>query len=72
MRDIEVCECDICNKVKPVERKYYRYDIICECCNGSKDHHFEIVRYCSDCEPKPPIATKVCIKPSDTLNNVYG
>ena len=51
--DIEVDYCDICHKQKQVQRKYYHYGIDCLCC-GSPQGHFEIVRYCEDCEPVPP------------------
>ena len=67
MGDVEVNKCDICQFVYPVQRKYYRYPVICECCNGKDDHHFEIVRYCDECEPLPPKRISVVIKPSETL-----
>ena len=50
--DIEVDYCDICHEKKQVSRKYYHYNLNCQCCGGQ--YHFEIVRYCKDCEPKPP------------------
>jgi len=63
MGDIEESKCDICGEVSHVSRKYYYYDIKCECCNGYNDNHFEIVRYCIYCEPKPPQTVKAWIKP---------
>ncbi len=63
MGDIEYGNCDICNIQAPLTRRYYRYDIKCDCCNGSKDDHFEIVRYCLDCKPKPPRRISVVMKP---------
>lgn len=64
MGDIEAGTCDIC-KAEDValQRKYYHYDIKCECCNRADDPHFEIVRYCSNCQPKPPYSIKVMVKP---------
>ena len=61
--DIECGNCDMCNNQAPLSRKYYIYDIKCECCDGKDDDHFEIVRYCSECEPKPPKTVKVVITP---------
>lgn len=60
--DIEVNVCSTCKKTKPVSRKYYHYDIKCEC--HSPDH-FEIVWYCEDCQPKEPTETKVTFKTSN-------
>ena len=53
MNDIEISYCDICYEKAQVKRKYYYYEIDCECC-GSPHGHFEIVKYCNKCEPKPP------------------
>jgi len=63
MEDIEYGECDICGIQGVLERKYYRYDIKCDCCNSKKDDHFEIVRFCSNCQPKPPSVIRVVMKP---------
>ena len=52
MSDIEMDYCDVCHQYKQVQRKYYHYPLNCECCGGQ--YHFEIVKYCNDCEPKPP------------------
>lgn len=55
MGEIEVGTCSICStKQVTLSRKYYYYDLDCSCCNGDK--HFHIVRYCENCEPKPPTA----------------
>jgi len=57
MNSIELGTCQICNKDTQVFRKYYYYDIKCECClvtHDSKRVHAEIIYYCQDCEPKPP------------------
>ena len=60
MGEIEFGVCDMCNDHAEVQRKYYHYDIKCEC--HSPDH-FEIVYYCKDCEPEPPKKTTITIKP---------
>ena len=52
MGDIEIGYCDICHNKTQVTRQYYHYDINCECCGGP--HHFEIVKYCKECKPRPP------------------
>ena len=65
MNDQEFGTCDICGGEFPLARKYYYYDIKCDCCNYKESPHFEIVRYCSTCEPKPPLQVKVHIKPND-------
>jgi len=57
--EIEYGTCDICGKDRPLSRKYYKYDIKCDCCNDKDDDHFEIVRHCNKCEPKPPRTIKV-------------
>lgn len=54
--EIEVGRCDICGEVKPLRRKYYHYDIKCDC---HSPKHFEIVMHCNNCEPRPPYQTKV-------------
>jgi len=57
---IEIGKCDICGKENVIlARKYYHYDINCECHNPT---HFEIVWYCGDCIPKEPKITKLYVK----------
>jgi hypothetical protein len=64
MGDVEQGTCSICREQEvPVSRKYYRYAIDCECCNGVGNHHFAIVWYCKKCTPKPPERIHVTIKP---------
>ena len=68
MCDSEFGKCDICGKEAPLSRKYYHYDIDCECCHSiinSKNHHFELVRHCKNCEPKPPKWIRLVKKPID-------
>ncbi len=62
MGNIEVGYCDICHKKKKVNRKYYYYDVNCDCC-GSSQGHFEIVRYCDECIPKPPKRINIMMEP---------
>lgn len=70
MSTIEFGTCDICKAEAPVYRKYYYYDIKCSCCNGADDPHFEIVRTCGDCDPKPPRRVSVSMDPmEDTTTN---
>jgi hypothetical protein len=59
--DREYGTCDICGREAGLGRKYYYYDISCECCVGSQ--HFELVRYCNQCTPVPPARVKVIIQP---------
>lgn len=61
--DIEYGNCDVCNTQSSLQRKYYRYDIKCDCCNSKDSPHFEIVRHCATCEPKPPRRISVVLKP---------
>ena len=66
MGDIESGRCDICNKtVNSLERHYYRYAIKCTCCNDINSPHFEVVRHCKDCKPKPPRTVTAIIEPSN-------
>lgn len=62
MADQEINICDTCKQVKPVSRKYYYYNIKCECHNNN---HFEIVWHCKDCEPIEPVFTKIEMKTSN-------
>ena len=62
--DAEYGKCDICGKDSVLSRKEYYYDIDCECCMTAGKRHFEIVRFCSNCKPKPPRRIEVTIRPS--------
>lgn len=49
----ETGRCDVCGELGILLRKYYHYDVECDCCGG--DDHFEIVRYHqNNCKPCPP------------------
>ena len=60
--EIEIDYCDICHKKTQVSRKYYHYNIACECCGST---HFEIVRYCKNCTPRPPYRISAIVEPYD-------
>lgn len=60
--EIEIDYCDICHKKTQVQRKYYHYNVACECCGTN---HFEIVRYCKDCVPRPPHRISAIVLPYD-------
>jgi hypothetical protein len=61
--DFELGVCDICKTEANVSRTYYYYDIKCDCCNTKDDPHFEVVRTCIDCDPKPPLSLRVIMEP---------
>ena len=61
MGDIEVDYCDICHQYKQVQRKYYHYPFNCECCGGQ--YHFEVIKYCNNCRPKPPEWIRAQVNP---------
>ena len=60
MSDVEYDKCNVCGKKAMLQRKYYHYNIECECCGGV--HHFEIIRYCDNCSPKEPEQIRVILK----------
>lgn len=61
--DIEIGTCKFCGAENvPLQRKYYYYNIDCECC-GKEGYHFEIVKHCKDCTPRPPRIITVEMKP---------
>jgi hypothetical protein len=64
--DVEFNECSCCGKGAIVQRKYYHYNIKCDCCGGGK--HFEIVRYCKDCTPKPPFRIRIVLENLTPIN----
>lgn len=65
--EVEHNKCSVCGKEGPVLRKYFRYDIDCDCCVG--DHHFHFVYHCNGCEPKEPETTKISLLTS-TLHKI--
>lgn len=64
MGEMEFGKCEICGKEAPLLRKYYHYNIKCECCSPT---HFVLIRHCEDCMPKPPREIKVVLKGKDYL-----
>ena len=69
MGDIEMDYCDICYQYKQVNRKYYHYPFNCKCCGGQ--YHFEIVKYCNDCKPKPPKWIKAQLRPIEREEKTF-
>ena len=61
MGDCEHGKCDICGEENFLDRRYYYYNIKCDCCGG--DRHFEFIRHCNNCEPKPPRKVSVITEP---------
>jgi len=64
--DVEYGKCDVCRNDNFITRKYYYYNIKCEC---HSPQHFDIVYHCSDCEPIPPKTTKIELK-VETLKDI--
>jgi hypothetical protein len=58
--NVEIGKCDCCGKDGTLSRKYYYYDVKCECCNG--DTHFEIIKHCASCIPRPPENIKIVLE----------
>lgn len=67
--DIEFGSCSICGSSGQISRKYYNYDIKCECCSNK---HFEIVYHCANCTPSPPKQITVTVKPVDDSLGLVG
>jgi len=60
MCEIESGICEICGNEGPLLRTYFYYGIKCDC---HSPEHFELIRHCQDCVPKPPNMTTVYMKP---------
>lgn len=60
MKNQEFERCAVCGKTGILKRKYYKYNIKCDC---HSPEHFELVLHCPSCVPKPPETTTVFIKP---------
>ena len=56
MNDIEYGTCDVCGREANLQRKYYYFNIKCEC---HSPKHFEMIKYCSDCVPLRPAETTI-------------
>jgi hypothetical protein len=59
--NIEFGKCEICGKMKVLQRTYFNYNIKCEC---HSPNHFELVIHCADCIPTEPVETKIVLKTS--------
>ena len=57
--EIMIGKCIYCLKFKNLNRKYFHFNIKCECHSPS---HFEIVEHCMACTPKCPSYTSVVLK----------
>lgn len=56
MNNTEYGICDICGREANLQRKYYHFNIKCEC---HLPTHSEMVKYCSDCVPLRPAETTI-------------
>ena len=65
---VEYGTCDICGNVGPVQRIFFQYDLLCECCPSK---HFEILRHCPTCQPKEPTFTTLRIR-TDKLKEMIA
>ena len=65
--EIMIGKCIYCLKLKNLNRKYFHFNIKCECHSPS---HFEIVEHCMSCTPKCPSYTSVILK-EDFVNTHY-
>ena len=68
MGDVEFGTCDICGIDDYISRKYYSYDVICEC---HSPNHFELVYHCKNCLPVEPTETKILLR-QESNNEKYG
>lgn len=62
---VEFGKCQCCGKETSLQRKYFYYDIDCECCSAihkGKKRHFEFIRHCNNCIPKEPLKINVSLK----------
>lgn len=65
----EYGRCSICSVRAVVTRKYYYYDIKCECCLTKEKKHFEIVWYCEHCTPVPPRRISAVVTPLEITDD---
>lgn len=64
--EIEFGKCSICGKETYLQRRYFKYDIKCQCHSPT---HFELVIHCGDCVPKEPTETKIILK-TENINKL--
>ena len=60
MAEQELGKCYGCGKEAVLSRKYFYYSVECGCCGGEK--HFEAVKHCEDCKPRPPTTIRVYLE----------
>ena len=53
---VEHGTCEYCGIKGPINRKYFKYGIHCEC---HSPEHFELVFHCDKCEPIDPGIQKI-------------
>lgn len=64
--DQEIGTCNVCRKENVIlQRKYYHYDIKCEC---HSPNHFVIVFHCMDCEPIESDTMSIHLKTSELVS----
>ena len=56
MGDVEYGKCEMCGREADLQRRYYEFNVKCEC---HSPRHFELVKYCSDCIPIMPTETTI-------------
>lgn len=56
--EVEFSKCDYCGNEDYVNRKYFHYNIKCEC---HSPKHFEMRRYCKNCFPVEPKVTTLTV-----------
>ncbi len=67
MNQQERGKCTICGQSGIMMRKYYYYDVDCDCCGGTR--HFEIVHHHENCIPRPPSTIKIALEIQPEANN---
>lgn len=72
MGEQEINICSGCKEEEVVSRKYFYYDIKCDCCNSKNDPHFEIVYHCKNCVPFPPKQLNVYLEPMKEFRHLLS
>lgn len=62
--ECEYGKCEICGKETSLSRTYFKYGFKCDCHFPT---HFDMVRHCADCTPKPPDRTTVTLTREQAL-----
>lgn len=65
--EVMIGKCMYCLKLKNLDRKYFHFNIKCEC---HSPNHFEIVEHCMSCTPKCPSYTSIILK-EEFVNSHY-